>query len=329
MDDIWRCATDDFRSASHAIQMLRLAIVAEWENQRMLNEESGPVESNGWSYDPSETFLSLQGAALRFHARFEAMKAEKEGKDDNHLIGSSGEKEGIEWELTEQAAWEVWEESVRASAALAHACVGPAWYRQIQMRKQLLRETEMRLIYHTYLQQQRSLFCDDRSDTSSIGGASMSSTIASTDMSTTRSIGMMSGAGPVPTITPPTDMLKMISHTIPEVLPAAMIRFAASSIETSIPPLHTKETKLFWNPHQPNDTEYLLNSLGEHLRDERRWLRRRRRLGDTQRDLAFALFCASAKKEKRANAYSNDSMASDSTSSKWSIPGCHVPVSCE
>ena len=49
-----------------------------------------------------------------------------------------------------------------------------------------------------------------------------------------------------------------------------------------------------------------------------------------RRDLAFALFCASAKKEKRANnAYSNDSMASDNTSSKWSIPGCQFPVSCE
>jgi hypothetical protein len=91
-------------------------------------------------------------------------------------------------------------------------------------------------------------------------------------------------------------MLKMISHTIPEVLPAAMIRFAASSIETSIPPLYTKQTKLFWNPQQPNDTEYLLNSLGEHLRDERRWLRRRRRLGDTQRFVCLLLngvyFCA-------------------------------------
>jgi hypothetical protein len=283
-DEIWRCSADDFRSASHAIQMLRLAIVAEWESQRMLTEELLPKEStNGWSYDPSETFLSLQGAALRFHARFEAMQAEKTGSVNNPLNGSSGERDGIEWELTEQAAWEVWEESVRASAALAHACVGPAWYRQIQMRRQLLRESEMRLIYHSYIQQQRSLFCDNRSETSSVGGASMSSTIASMDMSTSQSIGMMSGLGPAPTINPPRDMLQMISHTIPEVLPAAMIRFAASAIETSIPPLRTKKTKIFWNPNKMNDSEFLLNSLGEHLREERRWLRRRRRLGDTQR----------------------------------------------
>ena len=47
------------------------------------------------------------------------------------------------------------------------------------------------------------------------------------------------------------------------------------------------------------------------------------------RDLAFALFCASAKKEKRANGFSNDSTASDNASSNWSIPGCHVTVSCE
>jgi hypothetical protein len=284
-DEIWRCSADDFRSASHAIQMLRLAIVAEWESQRMMNEELFPKElTNGWSYDPSETFLSLQGAALRFHARFEAMQAEKAVSVNNPLSGSSsGERDGIEWELTEQAAWEVWEESVRASAALAHACVGPAWYRQIQMRRQLLRESEMRLIYHSYIQQQRSLFCDNRSETSSVGGASMSSTIASMDMSTSQSIGMMSGLGPAPTINPPRDMLQMISHTIPEVLPAAMIRFAASAIETSIPPLRTKKTKIFWNPNKMNDSEFLLNSLGEHLREERRWLRRRRRLGDTQR----------------------------------------------
>eukprot|EP00984_Skeletonema_dohrnii_P019310 scaffold9198_cov137-Skeletonema_dohrnii-CCMP3373.AAC.3 len=327
-DEIWRCATDDFRSASHAIQMLRLAIVAEWESQRMMNEESFPKESNGWSYDPSETFLSLQGAALRFHARFEAMKAEKTGVGVTPLGSSSGERDGIEWELTEQAAWEVWEESVRASAALSHACVGPAWYRQIRMRRQLLRESEMRLIYHSYIQQQRSLMlCDDRSQSSSIGGVSMSSTIASMDMSASQSIGMMSGMGAAPTINPPTDMLQMISHTIPEVLPAAMIRFAASAIETSIPPLLTKKTKIFWNPNKKNDSEFLLNSLGEHLREERRWLRRRRRLGDTQRDLAFALFCASAKKDKRANGYGNESTASDSAGANWSIPGCHVPVS--
>jgi hypothetical protein len=255
----------------------------------MLNDESFPKDLNGWSYDPSETFLSLQGAALRFHARFEAMKAEKAGILENSLNGSSGERDGMEWELTEQAAWEVWEESVRASAALSHACVGPAWYRQINMRRQLLRESEMRLIYHSYIQQQRSLFCDNRSETSSLDGASMSSTIASMDMSTSQSIGMMSGLGPASTINPPTDMLQMISHTIPEVLPAAMIRFAASSIDTSIPPLRTKKTKIFWNPTKKNDSEFLLSSLGEHLREERRWLRRRRRLGDTQRLVFISL----------------------------------------
>ena len=288
-EEIWRCATDDFRSASHAIQMLRLAIVAEWESQRMMGgEESFPQESKGWSYDPSETFLSLQGAALRFHARFQAKKEEKAGIVEPPLSGNSVQREGIEWELTEQAAWEVWEESVRASAALSHACVGPAWYRQIRMRRQLLKESEMRLIYHSYIQQQRN-FLDNRSETSSIDGASMSSTIASMDMSTSQSIGMMSGMGLAPTINPPPDMLQMISHAIPEVLPAAMIRFAASAIETSIPPLLTKETKIFWNPKKKNDAEFLLNTLGDYLREERRWLRRRRRLGDTQRFVYLVL----------------------------------------
>ena len=34
---------------------------------------------------------------------------------------------GVEWELQEQAAYEVWEESLRASAALTSCCVGSAW----------------------------------------------------------------------------------------------------------------------------------------------------------------------------------------------------------
>ncbi len=45
------------------------------------------------------------------------------------------------------------------------------------------------------------------------------------------------------------------------------------------------------------------------------------------RDLAFALFCASAKREKRGHGNGSESTYSDSAGAKWSIPGCHVPVS--
>lgn len=45
--------------------------------------------------------------------------------------------------------------------------------------------------------------------------------------------------------------------------------------------------------------------------------------------MAFALFCASAKKDKKRgiNGYGSESTNSDSAGASWSIPGCHVPVS--
>ena len=63
--------------------------------------------------------------------------------------------------------------------------------------------------------------------------------------------------------------------TNPEVLPAAMIRFASS---VSIPPLRSVDTKIYWDSE---NCEHSLIML--YVQDERRWLRRRKRLGDTQR----------------------------------------------
>ena len=337
-DEIWRCESDDFRSASHAIQMLRLAIVAEWEQQRMLDREaieggrsgnngraSSPRDTRGrnnnnhshrpststspFSYDPPETFLCLQGAALRFHARFEAMQAERSAKVDDQkqeservdratVVDLYEEKNqqqqsqhfdpmgdhSLEWELTEQAAWEVWEESVRASAALAHACVGPAWRRQLKLRRQLIQEAEIRLRQQPHLQN-RSRFRDTDSVGSSVGGVSSTSNI-SMDFSNPQAGRFLPG--------PQMNILDTSARTmmpddlagsvvIPEVLPAAMIRFAASAIETSVPPLRNASTKIFWESEKSGissgGNEPLLNTLGRHLHDERRWLRRRKRLG--------------------------------------------------
>lgn len=332
IDEIWRCDTKDFRSASHAIQMLRLAIVAEWEGQQLAGAERTGDELNvKFSYDPSDSFLSLQGATLRFHAQFESMKAEREASaisagQRSKAGPEAGEESvaaadsptvhthvqslsGVEWELTEQAAWEVWEESVRASAALIHACVGPSWRRQLSLRRRLIRETERRLL-HLQHQGRFGGEGDDPSVASStLGELSMTSTLLSMDVSNPQSSGrylagyagslrggpqsVVSSAAPPPQ--PPRDILEMLSFTIPEVLPAAMIRFAASANETSIPPLRSADTKIYWDcpdgggagTHSPTGggghSESLLNSLGRHLDDERRWLRRRKRLGDTQR----------------------------------------------
>ena len=290
VDEIWRCETDDFRSASHAIQMLRLAIVADWESHQSLESENDEtIGPRNFSYDPSDTFLSLQGATLRFHECFESIKAERDADqsaqrhalqagDDITVNTQRSSLNGVEWELTEQAAWEVWEEAVRASAALTHACVGPAWRRQLRLRRQLISESEMRLLHQPHLQY-RSRFTDTMSVGamsvgSSVGGGSSFVSMLSNPQSSVRRI----PAADLPAWQPPTDILDMISFPIPEVLPAAMIRFAANVIVTSIPPLRTQQTKIFWGSQKG-----VREVLGQHLQDERRWLRRRKRLGDTQR----------------------------------------------
>lgn len=104
---IWR---NDF------VTKLRLAIVAEWELESLQIQQP-----RAFSYDPSETFLSLQAAALRFHSQFETIKSERNGQsnitggDDSLTVNTTRTAStnmtsltgGVEWELTEQAAWEV------------------------------------------------------------------------------------------------------------------------------------------------------------------------------------------------------------------------------
>lgn len=293
VDDIWRCETGNFRSASHAIQNLRLAILAEWRSRQSKNiKNNGTKARSEISYDPSDTFLSLQGATLRFHARFESMKAERYADQVSRKMGAlhfgdesqsvadsatvntnSQSLNGVEWELTEQAAWEVWEEAIRASATLAHACVGPAWHRQLKLRRQLLRE---RLPHQQ--------FVDIMHVDCSGSGEPMSSFSPDTTMKPSSE----EGAADPSFLQPHMDVLDLTSCAIPEVLPAAMIRFAASVLETSIPPLRLENTKFFWDSPEKSgivleDNERFLSSLDQHLQDERRWLRRRKRLCDAQR----------------------------------------------
>ena len=320
-DEIWRCDTDDFRSASHAIHMLRLAIVAEWESQRRIHQENVGFndnlsgrndlrsttsrETNGnngenaasmtFSYDPSETFLSLQGAALRFHARFHSMWTERNAKlaaqkQASHAgeYATLEESDSLEWELTEQGAWEVWEESVRASAALAHACVGPAWHRQIAIRRKIMSEGERRWLNYSHLRHQSSI-----TEGSNVELVSSSSNL-SLDFSNPQSSGRLMPGQPMTVLQtvatddrPVVDVVSSLRFHIPEVLPAAMIRFAASAGDTSVPSLRSGKTKIIWSTDNTGiasgENEQLLITLGRHIHDERRWLRRRKRLGDAQR----------------------------------------------
>lgn len=275
-DEIWRCGTGDFRSGSLAVQLLRLAIVTDWEKKQQ-NADINNERINTFSYDPSETFLSLQGAALRFHANFDSMREDRAAKmsirekSNDEYAHDVDEPDSLEWELTEQAAWEVWEESLRAAAALAHASVGPGWRHQLNLRRQLNRDAEIRAMYGSTLQLRNPAF-DNFSDFSSVGGISLSS--YSFDISNPPSSGRFMSSFPDHMIP------NVVDVNIPEVLPAAMIRFAASVIDC-IPPLRVAQSKIFWTEEQSQQQMHSI--ILRLINDERRWIRRIKRLSDTQR----------------------------------------------
>lgn len=228
---------------------------------------------------------------------------------------------------------------MRASAALTHACVGPSWRRQVQMRRQLMQEQELRQLYQPQLPHQGVSFGDGASVSSSVA-ESMTSSFLSMDMSSAQRTVWQR----------PTDVLDMISVTIPEVLPGrceifihltstfrrlcfasrssssgAMLRFAAN---VAVPRGRSASSKVYWNPSKSGDGSRslgghgsLLHTLSQYLHEERRWLRRRKRLGDTQRDLAFGIFCGGdGLDEGRKNESGVESHQS------WSVPGAHMPV---
>ena len=289
-DQMWQCSTGDFRSGSLAIQvssccarnrrrpqcttnllnflqLLRLAVVTDWE-QRQQNSDANIDQLMSFPYDPSETFLSLQGAALRFHANFDTMRSDRDA--------FTGEMEGpdsLEWELTEQTAWEVWEEALRAAAALAHASVGPGWRYQMQLRQQLNYEAELRSMYGTTLHQRNQVVFDDFSD----GGSSLGS--YSFDVSNPQSSHYSQRLRP-----PGADILpnavESFRVVIPEVLPAAMVRFAASVIDCT-PTLRDADSKIIWEEDQTQ--QQMQSIILQLINEERRWIRRLKRLGDTQR----------------------------------------------
>jgi hypothetical protein len=67
---------------------------------------------------------------------------------------------------------------------------------------------------------------------------------------------------------------------IPEVLPAAMIRFAASVIDCT-PTLRDADSKIIWKEDQTQ--QQMQSVILQLINGERRWIRRMKRLGDTQR----------------------------------------------
>ena len=104
-----------------------------------------------------------------------------------------------------------------------------------------------------------------------------------------------------------------------------MLRFAAN---VAVPRGRSASSKVYWNPSKNGDGSRsigghgsLLHTLSQYLHEERRWLRRRKRLGDTQRDLAFGMFCGSDDQDEGRK---NES--GDESHQSWSVPGAHMPV---
>lgn len=107
-EEIWSCQNAD--QAVHWIQALHSAVLRE----RHLD-----------AYDPSEAFFAVQGAALRFRAA---------ANDTGEHLSEENEENDQQHEHVVDAVQTVREKTVWASAALARSCVGPAWWHQVSRR---------------------------------------------------------------------------------------------------------------------------------------------------------------------------------------------------
>ena len=65
-EQLWRIQVPDVRGAIYAIQNLHQAIIHE--------SSSSPYPTTGYTLDPAEIFLCIQGAAIRFHSYWEKQK---------------------------------------------------------------------------------------------------------------------------------------------------------------------------------------------------------------------------------------------------------------
>lgn len=192
------------------------------------------------AYDPSETFLSLMGAALRFQGNAQP------GVASLHDISASPQPHNIE------TLWVVWEEAVWAAAALARVCVGAAWRHQLHQRRAFLRYNQHSVTEGSGSRELSTDTCSqnttDKSPVEEVATEKMSSSQRSFSPMTFSSNGgpsLRPGAWFPP---------------IQEGLPAAMLRFAACAIETVIPPLTA-------SPHGQQKWQVRRKSLSEAQRE--------------------------------------------------------------
>lgn len=255
-------------------------------------------------FDPSEAFLAIQGASLRFlpslknqqrqwQEEFKKEQAITQPADNQKANdGVKGDESKIdaereEKEKIERLHWSVTEESLWAAAALACVCVGPAWRAQTQKRKQSL--AQKRGEDENSVKSSASFYPPDElqlGNTRSFSPGFTAVSALSTGQTITRS--------------------KNIKYpSIPEVLPAAMLRFAASVL-TLIP-----------------DRD-VFSSMKEKERDL--WKERKKKIAIGQRYLVLALCCESPIINSNTAQEEEQSQHLGPKSTEWTIPGANELV---
>ena len=243
-------------------------------------------------YDPSETFLAIQGAALRFRPPpSSATNTIATSSDESSSINQE-EKITISDQQANDACWDVAEEALWAAAALACVCVGPAWRIQIHRRRSWLRANGKLSKFATTDHHSESTQSSQPHPPSEVLQLAPNRSFSPlTQGSTSASVignGTVDG-GHCP--------------AIPEVLPAAMLRFASLTLA-------------------------LFPSSNNHMEEEEAWKERRKRAAVAQRYLVLALCCESPNlqnpnPEDPAAAAMEAFRLKAPKSTEWVIPGAH------
>eukprot|EP00550_Attheya_septentrionalis_P008471 CAMPEP_0198285610 /NCGR_PEP_ID=MMETSP1449-20131203/4858_1 /TAXON_ID=420275 /ORGANISM="Attheya septentrionalis, Strain CCMP2084" /LENGTH=2383 /DNA_ID=CAMNT_0043983085 /DNA_START=210 /DNA_END=7361 /DNA_ORIENTATION=+ len=232
------------------------------------------------------------------------------------------EEELLQWEDEKEMAWDVWEESIWAGAALSRECVGPAWRYQIRKRREWLRSG---LPYRRH-------DMDDSQHTTSTLGMNSAATIVSRRHGSDNAgaNGSVASSGSSRASTPPSlrsnhvqvnNTMKNETHPhIPQNLPANMLRFAASVGDLALPPIRQ---------NQMNKIDEFIDDVTEQVREEQRCLIRRQLTGEAQRELVLALCCNYVEMnvngpENGANTCGMDE--EEDVILEWTIFGAHDPI---
>ena len=303
----------------------------------------------------------------------------------------------------EQAAWDVWEEAIGAAAALATTCVGPAWQSQIRRRRRWLANGRTDLSRSTSMMSDQQ---DDGMSVSTVGMGSVAGaawqaqeqahmaqllgqnfrqslggtpeleevtdlSMGSNPQAGGRFLAQGDGSASTPGVSSAGgrgsgDLVPWDHPNIPEVLPAAMLRFAASVSEMAVPLLRTPDSTVtvegVQSPPKSTDTSKedqrsenedddknvestsVADVVGRAVWEAQRWLVRRQRVGNAQRDLVLALCCEPSddggeslsqvtgrgtRGQHRSPGGSISSVVSTNRNGEgpqWTIVGAHNPV---